>query len=377
MKKIMTGVIWVLFAALTIGILLTGFLYLKSPGKPSPVQDSSGKEVEGSISEKVFVNIGGVRQGMFIRGENPDNPVLLYLHGGPSFPNYFLMEKYEPGLEKLFTVCYWEQRGGGLSYSSEVSPESMTFGQLRADCIELTNYLRQRFGKDKIYLMAHSGGTTFGIRAAAGNPELYHAYIGMAQITRQLESERIAYSAMSEEYRKQGNLKMLREFEKYPLEHSDTVVLSFYKSPVRDKAMHDLGVGTMRNMRSVVKGVFIPVWMCSAYTLNEKWNIWKSKFTFLKKTRLFNQLMEINIPEELPELGIPVYFFSGVYDLTVNFELSRAYLNQLKAPLKGFYSFENSAHSPLYEEPERVLSILREDVLGLTNRLADNVKNKN
>jgi pimeloyl-ACP methyl ester carboxylesterase len=55
-----------------------------------------------------------------------DNPVLLFVHGGPGFPNYFLFEKYNPGLEDYFTVCYWEQRGGGLSYTPEVTMESMT-----------------------------------------------------------------------------------------------------------------------------------------------------------------------------------------------------------------------------------------------------------
>jgi len=347
------------------------FLWIKSPGKPTQFRDKSGKVLEGSISEKVFVTIGGVKQGMFIRGKEINNPVLLYLHGGPAFPNYFLIEKYYPGLEDYFTVCYWEQRGGGLSYSSEVTLESMTFDQLTSDCIEVTNYLRNRFGREKIYLMAHSGGTPIGIQAAAKVPELFYAYIGMAQITRQAESEKIAYRYMLGEYEKTGNQKAVNELKKFPLMETDTSVVSFYKSLIRDNSMHELGIGTMRNMRSVLKGVFIPVWMCKAYTLSEKWNIWKSKFTFLKRTTLFNQLFALNIPVQVPELKIPVYFFSGKYDLTVNYELSKAYLNQLNAPVKGFYTFENSAHSPLYEEPQKVQSIIKEDVLNQTNGLAD------
>lgn len=43
----------------------------------------------------------------------------------------------------------------------------MTFEQLTSDAIEVSNYLRNRFGKEKIYLMAHSGGTIIGIEAAA------------------------------------------------------------------------------------------------------------------------------------------------------------------------------------------------------------------
>ena len=50
--------------------------------------------------------------------------------------------------------------------------------QLISDTVAVTNYLRDRFGKEKIYLMGHSGGTFIGIQTAAREPELYYAYIG-------------------------------------------------------------------------------------------------------------------------------------------------------------------------------------------------------
>jgi pimeloyl-ACP methyl ester carboxylesterase len=152
-------------------------LFLISPGRLKPFVDQNGKPVEGSISEKVFVKIGGVMQGMFIRGRDLNNPVMLFVHGGPSFPEYFLVDKYPSGIEDHFTVCYWEERGGGLSYTPQVTLESMTLEQLTSDAIEVTNYLCNRFGKEKIYLMAHSGGTAFAIQAVARFPQLYSAYI--------------------------------------------------------------------------------------------------------------------------------------------------------------------------------------------------------
>jgi pimeloyl-ACP methyl ester carboxylesterase len=352
-------------------LIVVCILFYYSPGKPEHFLDKNGKIVENSISEKTFLTVGGIRQGMIIRGKNSNNPVMLYIHGGPAFPNYFLVEKYKPGLEEHFTVCYWEQRGGGLSYSPDIPVESMTFDQLTADAIEVTNYLRHRFGKDKIYLMAHSGGTPFAIKAAAKSPELYNAYIGMAQITRQWESERIAYKYMTEQYTKDGNVKALKELKKYPLMDTDTAFVPFYKSAVRDKSMHELSIGTMRNMRSVFTGVFIPVWTCRAYTLKEKFAIWTSKFKFVKKAKFIEELFVLDIPETVPRLEIPVYFLSGKYDLTVNIDLSKAYLGNLQAPVKGFYTFENSAHSPLFEEPQHFEEILVNDILKGKATLAD------
>jgi pimeloyl-ACP methyl ester carboxylesterase len=363
--------LYILSGIAAILLIIIGILLYLSPGTPEKFKDDNNLVIECSISEKVFVNIGGVRQGMFICGKNMNNPVLLYVHGGPAFPNYFLIDKYKPGLEDHFTVCYWEQRGGGLSYSKGVTPESMTFEQLTKDAIEVTNYLRKRFGQDKIFLMAHSGGTAFAIKAAEQAPELYHAYIGIAQITRQLNSERIAYQYMLDQYKKERNHAKVKELQQYPVMRLDTAALSFYKSLVRDQSMHELGIGTMHSMRSVFTGVFIPVWLCKAYTLKEKCNIWKSKFTFLKQTNLFKELFETDLPAQVTKLMIPVYFMSGKYDLTVNYSLSRDYLESLDAPIKGFYTFEHSAHSPIYEEPSRFIEIMVKDVAGLTNELAD------
>jgi len=365
-------VLTVIFGALLVCLLLLiSVLLIYSPGKIKPYTDKDGNTVEGSISEKVFLNIGGVRQGMFIRGRDINNPVLLYIHGGPAFPNYFLIDKYTPGLEEFFTVCYWEQRGGGLSYSSEVTPESMTFGQLVSDAIEVTNYLRNRFGKEKIYILAHSGGTPIGILAASQMPHLYHAYVGMAQTTRQMESEILAYKYMTEQFTASGNTKAVEELREYNVLQSDSCVTSFYKSMARDKYMHELGVGTMRGMNSVFSDIFIPVWTCRAYTLREKYNIWVSKFSFIRKTNLINELLTTDFTEKVTKLEIPVYFFGGKYDMTVNTDLSKAYLEKLQAPVKGFYTFNESAHSPIYEEPQRVREILVQDVLNHTTNLAD------
>jgi len=164
-------------------LILLGLLLALSPGRPRPFLDENGKALAGSISEKTHVRISGVQQGMFIVGRDIGNPVLLLLHGGTAMPEYFLTQRYPTGLEQYFTVCWWDRRGAGLSYSANIPPETMTLEQSISDTIEVTNYLRNRFHKDKIFLMAHSGGSLIGIQAAARAPELYSAYIGVAQMS--------------------------------------------------------------------------------------------------------------------------------------------------------------------------------------------------
>lgn len=347
------------------------FLLIVSPGKPKPLTDHNQQAVEGSISEKIFLKIGGVQQGMFIRGKDVKNPVLLFVEGGPSFSEYFLVEKYPTGLEDHFTVCYWEERGGGISYTPQVTLESLTLEQFASDAIEVTNYLRERFNKEKIYVLAHSGGTAFAIQAVAHFPQLFHSYIGVSQITRQAESEKLAYQFMIDKYSSGGNSKMVAEFKKYPILENDSLLLPYFNSVLRDKAMHELGIGTMHNMNSIIKGVFFPVWTCKAYTLREKINIWYSKFSFLNKSTLREQVINSDITVKVPKIDIPVYFFSGKYDLTVNHDLAKEYLKNIESPVKGFYTFDNSAHSPLFEESKKFLEIVMKDVLNQTTNLAD------
>jgi pimeloyl-ACP methyl ester carboxylesterase len=372
-KSIKRMIVTIFSIVLGFLLFLTCILLVYSPGKIEPYLDDTGKPIPGSISEKTFIKLGGVKQGMFIKSRNINNPVLLYVHGGPAFPNYFLIDKFKPGLEDYFTVCYWEQRGGGLSYTSEVTLESMNFNQLASDAIDVTNYLRKRFGKEKIYVMAHSGGTPIALLAVSREPALFYAYIGMGQITNQAESEKIAYKYMLEQYVANGNQKSIDELKKYPVLEADSNIISYYKSAIRDQSMHELGIGTMHKMKSVFRDIFIPVWTCKVYTLPEKINIWKSKFSFLPKTNLINEMLETDFTSKVFKLDVPVYFLSGKFDLTVNINLSKVYLTKLHAPLKGFYTFNNSAHSPLFEEPGLVRQIVEQDILNNKNSLADKI----
>jgi hypothetical protein len=70
----------VLFLSTSVLILmLSGILLVYSPGKIEQYVDDTGKPIPGSIAEKTFIKIGSVRQGMFIRSKNINNPVLLYV----------------------------------------------------------------------------------------------------------------------------------------------------------------------------------------------------------------------------------------------------------------------------------------------------------
>lgn len=343
-------------------VLMIILLIVNWGGEVEQFRDKEGHILEKSIAEKVFVDINGVKLGMFIRGKDINNPVLLFLHGGPGMPEYFLKEDYPINLEEHFTVVWLEQRGAGLSYSNKINPDSITVERFIEDDAEVTKYLCQRFNKQKVYLMAHSWGTCIGIRLVQKYSDLYEAYIPMAQMTDQEESEKLAYEYMLSYYKENGDTETLKKLQEAGF---DTKAYS----KIRDSVMHKAGIGTTRDMKSVIKGIFFTSLGCKEYSLVERINIWRGRLFTLNAWKNNDNEWGKNV-QAITEIKVPIYFLHGKYDYTVNYDMAKAYYEKLKAPKKDFYTFENSAHSPLFEEPDKAINIL-------VNNIIKDVESKN
>ncbi len=363
-KRIMTAVGLLVAVVLLVGV---GYLFAISPGRPAPLRDAVGNPIPGSLSERVTVKIGGLPQSMIIQSVDLANPVLLFVHGGPGMTEFFMEQDYPTGLERHFTMVWWEQRGAGMSFSADIPPETMTTTQMISDTVEVADYLRDRFGQDRILLLGHSWGSYLGIQVAAKAPDRFIAYVGMAQIVHQLRSELMAHEFLLSAYKARGDAGMIRKLEAAPVSMDGGLSPAWMQ--LRDAAMHGVGVGHTRDIDSVVTGIFLPVWRVPAYTLIDKINVWRGKLW--SRPFFWEDMLRDDLRTRLTTFDLPMYFFVGRYDQTANPTLSRAYFDAIEAPVKGFYEFEDSAHSPLFEEPVRATEILLDDVLRGTNALAD------
>ncbi|MDR2132117.1 MAG: alpha/beta hydrolase, partial [Clostridiales Family XIII bacterium] len=184
-------------------------------GKINPFRDENGKMLPESVSEITHMIIGGMSQGMIIRGRNSKNPVILYVHGGPGIPEYAFGSKFRILLEQECTICWWEERGAGISYHPKIPGETMTLNQMINDTIEVANYLRKRFDKEKIYLMGSSWGSLIGAYVASLRPDLFYAYIGISQVSNQFESVKTAYDYMLKISEKNGDRVSVSKLKKY------------------------------------------------------------------------------------------------------------------------------------------------------------------
>jgi len=190
-------------------------------------------------------------------------------------------------------------------------------------------------------------------------------------MSNQLKSEVLAYEYMLKTFRETGNTKYVQKLEAAPVTLKGGTPDAYRR--LRDPAMHSLGIGTTHDMNSVITGIFLPSLFCREYTFREKLDTWIGK-SRSGISILWDEMQATDLSIKITELSLPVYFFEGIYDYTCSSVEAKTYFDKLTAPVKGYYTFAKSAHSPLFEEPEKMLHILKEDVLSGENKLADNVK---
>jgi pimeloyl-ACP methyl ester carboxylesterase len=335
------------------------FLLINSPGTSRPFVDHNGEIIPGSMAEIVSTDINGLDQKMIIRGRDTTKPVLLYLHGGPGDPEFPFVRQFDAGIENMFLVCYWDQRGAGLSYSESIRPETMNLPQFIEDAGKVSEYLISRFKRKKIFLMGHSWGTMLGSLTAKKFPEYYYALISIGQVGDQVRSEKISYDFVLSKAKESADKKAVRALEKLgppPYEDPQEALDKMYKER---KYIIKYG-GAVKSGNFYPRAVK-PLLFCKEYRLIDKINYLRG-MNFTKKY-LWDVIMKTNLFKVIPSQQIPVYILQGLYDYQTSYAIAKEYFEYLQAPLKKFYTFENSAHSPIFEEPEKFELILNQILL--------------
>lgn len=345
-------------------ILILGVNIMVGCANSMEIGEETAKGLENTT--KVGVQINDDVNGLFITSTNDDNPVLLFISGGPGVPEVWLNEAYSKEypnkIADYFTVCYWDYIGEGLSYRSNINSEDITIERLAYDAHAVAEYLKSRFNKNKIYLMAHSSGTNLGLYLAQTNTEDFYCYFGMGQDYLGTDDSRRyeeGYYFMKQIFEAQENTKALKKMNKLVTITDDgDFIINDTSSIGKDweNILLMAGCGTTKEMRSDVSDIFFEQMGCKCYTVTEKINYWKGK-ALLGKTPYRNYHIDDKIPAK-----IPVIFLSGFYDYTTPITLSKELFEKLECPEKYFYTFYESAHSPLWEENKLVTEAMLKHV---------------
>ncbi len=290
-----------------------------------------------AIDTTEIVSISKTKQVIRIKGDNKQNPILLYLNGGPGDSVLGQMDAMFGELQKKFVVVLWDQRKTGKTSKLNNEDVQLTQKLFKNDTYILVQHLLEKFNKKKIVLVAHSYGTTLGFDMAKNHPELLHAYIATNPLTKQIESEQITLAMLKEHAQKKKNTKAITELSKVTIPFKTDEELYYAR-----KWLFDFEGKSFAKKKSFKRRVV-------------SWaSIW---------FELFNESSQENLFESAKEINCPVYFITGRKDYQTNFKLAQKYFDLLQAHKKDIFVIENAGHLIPYENGIEFQNIIRENIL--------------
>lgn len=353
------------FLLIPILLLAVFVLYSQWTAHTPDILGADSLPLPGSIASLEKVKLGGVDQWLVIRGQDVSKPVLLFLSGGPGASEAARVLRFNGELEKHFVVVIWEQRGCGKSYPSINPKPDLTVDQYVADLIELTDILRERFDEQKIYLVGHSWGTIIGVLAAQQRPDLYHAYVGTAQMVDVLETDQMIYDLMMEHSREIGDTSFVQTLEtqgpppyfgKSPIQPYATLFgreYQVFEAPnIKDPEYRRDGDILMLMLKQPEYG-----WLDRLYYLLGLMNTFNI---------VYPQLQEMDLREDAVRLDLPVYIVLGRHDMNNPSQIPEEYFHLLEAPKKELVFFEDSGHGMIWEEANLFHRLMVETILAET-----------
>ena len=349
-----------------VGIIVAALAVLVAlPASTPPVMGRDGEPVPGGIAEMVTVRLGGADQTVMIRAADSEKPVLLYLSGGPGQSDLAYARVLLEPLTADFVVAVWDQRGTGRSYQALDPTSSLTLEQAVADTIELSDYLRNRFSEQRIYLLGESWGTTLGVLAVQARPELFHAYIGSGQMVSQRQTDRIIWRDLLAYADRTGNGAMYDQiltFGEPPYRDTpwaNSVVMGYYpllETPYTPPAAY-LARGTASDVGPY--GV-----LASEYAFIDKVNVIRGLVDMF--SLMYPQLQGIDFRTDVTALQVPVYVLDGAHELAARRDLALEWFEGLTAPHKELITYEDAGHSVVFEEADAFHGLMTESIVPKT-----------
>jgi pimeloyl-ACP methyl ester carboxylesterase len=292
------------------------------------------------IREASFVKIGGIEQWITIDGGDRDNPVVLFLHGGPSDAESPYARAMYAGWDKDFTLVQWDQRGAGRTYG-KTGPailSTMTIERMVQDGIEVSEFLIRHLHKKKVIIVGGSWGSILGVYLAHDRPDLFYAYVGQAQLVSW-------WGNVSASYRRV--LELARAAKDQPAIDALTTL-----GPPPWKALRQWPV-FRKQEQAYQKKIALPApdyAIDPAYASAREQALWHEAddkgFMHFWGLDFAGPLTKVDLPKLGSDFSIPVYIVQGSEDLTALPELAKAYFDGLRAPRKQFHLVPGAGHEP-------------------------------
>lgn len=294
-----------------------------------------------SIADLFELDVNGDAQYLLVRGVDREQPVMLFVHGGPGMPAMFLAHDFQRGLEKEFVVVHWDQRASGKSFKGTADQAQLSISLLLSDMDVVVDYLRESLGANKLWIVGHSHGSYLGALYARRHREKVCAFVGTGQVADESGSGRTR--AVQEEFLR-GRLEDLDLAPDTLIDDSNLEELLFL-------------TGSELYGETSFSPLLMSGLMAPEYSLFDALNI-ASGSSFSSQSMIYD--MPRNLPASEWQFDVPVAMIMGRHDMVTPTQLSREYYDRIEAPAKVWYEFDETSHFPHFEQPRKFTKTLAE-----------------
>jgi pimeloyl-ACP methyl ester carboxylesterase len=311
-------------------------------GEPAPVENAR------------LVDVGSARTYLLVRGADARAPIWLWLHGGPGAAERPLFRHFNGALESTFLVAYWDQRGAGRSYDADANPALLTVERHLGDLDAIVEHLRARFGHRPLVLAGHSWGAALALLYARDHAQKVGALALVAPLISAAESQRREVEFVRTQARQRAERRVserLRELGEPPYADAERALALerladrygavFHRPPPRARVI----------VRSLLAGYVTPLEIPRIIRGNQR-----------TLEAMQPELVKLDLTRAVREVAVPVVMVLGRHDGHVDSAIAARYFAALRAPSKRLFWFEESAHNPPFEEPERFNALMQREL---------------
>jgi pimeloyl-ACP methyl ester carboxylesterase len=286
---------------------------------------------------------------VWVRGNKHARVFILVLHGGPgSYVSEYIGMPSFNRLEKEYAVVYWDQRASGDSQGN-AKPESLTRDQFTQDLDKLVELIRYKYNLPALFLLGHSWGGALGslYLLDSQRQSKIKGWIkvdGLYEGTLSYQLSRNFVMKYAQEQIDAGN--QAGKWQKALQWYQDHPTLEFGEGPEHVKYVDEAnGYYYKNNPDKGSRGLFNSPRAGLAELYNSRY-----------VTRHYSHLLGgLDLSGQLQAITLPTLVLWGKHDGILPVPLAQDYYSKLGTPAgqKSVVIFEESAHSPMAEEPAR------------------------
>lgn len=305
------------------------------------------------ISEIRTYNLGGYEQKVLIEGRKKENPIVIFLHGGPGSPVPFSVgcRGMFPEITEKATMVYWDQLGSGIN--DRVIDESFTIDRFVKMTVDLIEAIKKDFPENELRLFAVSWGSILSARAAAEVPELLDGVVVYGQVLKNLSFNDEIFEVLEKSKMPEKLKKRLRE-----IKTNETHTVDDMRPMAGWVRKYTDGYQCKEGQKAPLGNILWQIYTSPDYKFKDFKAIVMNGT--MKNKSLLNELLTVDTSDLLAGVKIPYVVIQGETDIVTSTKAVKAFIEESDNPNLKFKAVEKSGHIPGPAAMDEIISTVME-----------------